>query len=74
MTIGKLDLPTRWAAVPHFKTAYAQTNRAADLLARHTPPEAPDGLSRDESRELVRLLAEALEAARELDNLLKEAA
>ena len=68
MNIGELNLPARWATVPHFKTTYAQTNRAADLLAKHAPDAAE--FSCADAKELCRLLSEALCAARAVDNIL----
>ena len=68
MSVSALPLPVRWATVPHFKTAYAQTNRAADLLAKHAG--IPDHFRNSDAKELCRLLTEALCSARALENVL----
>ena len=70
MKIGELNLPARFAAGPHFKTTYAQTQRAAELLIQQGTQQFPDDLTLDQVNELLRLQTEAICATRALKNIL----
>lgn len=72
MKVEQLSKPVLAVAVAHFKPIYAQTHRAADCIDEHVHGGicVPDDFGPVDSKEVVRLLTEALCAARALDNLL----
>lgn len=70
MNIGQLNLPARYAAKDHFKIAYAQTQRAAELLIQGAGEKFPDDLDAAKVNELMRLLTEASCATRALKSIL----
>lgn len=72
MTIQELNLPARYAAGLHFRTAYSAAHVAADRLERMADDNGRlrDDAGTEQTKETIRLLTEALCAARELDNLL----
>jgi hypothetical protein len=72
MEVAQLNLPARYAAGTHFKTACGAAHYAAEELVKMATADgtlAP-ATNRDGTRSLLRSLQEALCAARELDNLL----
>lgn len=72
MQIAQLNLPARYSAGTHFKTAYSAAHLAADRIAGMTDDNGCLRLdvSHEDVRGAVNNLSAALCAARDLDNLL----